>query len=245
MLRLILSRTIIQETPRAVLQSISNVWIYLTPIQHIGTPTLKQTDSLGRTGSYNRTIWSWKVTYAGLSPTFNNVFYLSVISADGSDSFTSRYFNISDAESTSPATAAATSSASPSSTTPAAQAVPTSQSPPLPPATVTSKSLRSTDSTPINTIVAVAFGAVAGTLLLAGAAWWAWTKTKKKRNNEKTPGAQQPAPSYYSAQPISQEVDSNQVHELSRTERTQMYELQETERRRMFELEGSGREART
>ncbi|KAL8812597.1 MAG: hypothetical protein Q9223_007249, partial [Gallowayella weberi] len=205
--------------------------------------------------SYNKTTWGWKVTYAGLDPTFNNVFYLSVTSADGSESFTSHYFNISSAESKSLSTAAATSSVSLSPTTPAPQASQTSQSPLPPPATVTVTPPKDKGSTPPSTLAGVVIGTVVGTLLLAGAAWWAWTKSKKKRNDEKMPGVQQPAPPAFSIPPEPQEVDRNQIYELPKTERerivelqetgrSRMFELQETERSRMFELEASGRAVR-
>ncbi|KAI4275037.1 MAG: hypothetical protein L6R38_005976 [Xanthoria sp. 2 TBL-2021] len=205
--------------------------------------------------SYNQKTWNWKVTYAGLDPTFNNVFYLSVTSADGSDSFTSHYFNISNAESTSPATAAATSSASPSTSPTQASLT-----------TVTVAPSNTNAGTPAGTIAGVVVASVLGTLLLAGAAWWAW-KIKKRRNNENTPRAQQSIPpnieppfntepkphevdrnqiqELYNTEPKPHELDRNQVHELYETERERMFELQETERRRMFELEGPGREVRT
>ncbi|KAL8804697.1 MAG: hypothetical protein Q9182_002389 [Xanthomendoza sp. 2 TL-2023] len=192
-------------------------------------------------GSYNKTTWSWKVTYAGLDPTFNNIFYLSVISADGSESFTSHYFNISRAESKSLATAVATSSVSLPSTTPGSQAPPTSQSPPPPPATITVTPPKDGGSTPPSTIAGVVVGTVVGTLFLAGAAWWAWTKSKKKRDDEKMPSVQQPAPPTSSIQPEPQEVDRNQIYELPKTDRERMFELQETGRSRMFELQETGR----
>ncbi|CAL8579602.1 hypothetical protein XPA_005339 [Xanthoria parietina] len=141
--------------------------------------------------SYNQKTLGWKVTYAGLDPTFNNVFYLSVTSADGSDSLTSHYFNISKPESTSAAAAATTTTSSvppPSS--------PTSQSPPSP-ATITvappnnnNNNNNNDDSLPAGTIAGVAIGSVLGTLLLVGAAWWLW----KRRADAIKSGAQQPMP---------------------------------------------------
>ncbi|KAL8752149.1 MAG: hypothetical protein Q9199_005944 [Rusavskia elegans] len=186
--------------------------------------------------SYNQKTWNWKVTYAGLDPTFNNVFYLSVTSADGSDSFTSHYFNISGTETTTSAPQA-TSSSQLSATLPAST---TSQSPPSP-ATVTVAPSNNNAGTPAGTIVGVVIGSVLGTLLIAGSAWWVW-KTKKRRNNENSPRAQQPIPPNieppFHTEPKPHEVDTNQVHELYNTEQARMFELQETERRRMFELEG-------
>ncbi|CAO1602174.1 hypothetical protein XANCAGTX0491_005804 [Xanthoria calcicola] len=187
--------------------------------------------------SYNQKTLSWKVTYAGLDPTFNNVFYLSVSSADGSDSLTSHYFNISNAESTSAATAAAaTSSVSPSTS-------PTSQSPP-PPATVTvapsnsnNNNSNNDDGLPTGAIAGVAIGSVLGTLLLVGAAWWLW----KRRADAITSGAQQSIPPYiappFISEPKPYEMHASQVHEMNGTAQGRMFELQDTER---GELEGRG-----
>ncbi|KAL8855787.1 MAG: hypothetical protein Q9178_007605 [Gyalolechia marmorata] len=227
--RLISSKIITQETPRAVLL--------------LGSKLFKPTSVSASLDSYEETTWNWKVTYAGLDPTFNNVFYLAVISEDGSDSFTSHYFNISSESTATSATAAATSSSPLSSASPSST---TSQSPPPPPATVTVAAPNTNNGgTPTGTIAGVV-GALVGTLLLVGGAWWAW-KTKKKGNNGNTARAQQPVPPNFEppfhTEPRPYEVDGNQTYEMHETERGRMFELQETERRRMCELEGSGRDA--
>lgn len=193
-----------------------------------------QLTPLDRIGSYNQKTLGWKVTYAGLDPAFNNVFYLSVTSADGSDSLTSHYFNISKAESTSAAAASTTSSIPPSSS-------PTSQLPP-PPATVTvapsnNNNNNNDDGLPTGTIAGVAIGSVLGTLLLAGAAWWLW----KRRANAITSGAQQSVrphiESSYISEPKPYEMHASQVHEMNGTAQGRTFELQDTER---GELEGRG-----
>lgn len=200
---------------------------------------LSQLTHLDRIGSYDQKTLGWKVTYAGLDPTFNNVFYLSVTSADGSDSLTSHYFNISKPESTSVAAAAATtttSSASPSTS-------PTSQPPPSP-ATVTvappnnnNNNNNNDDSLPAGTIAGVAIGSVLGTLLLVGAAWWLW----KRRADAITSGAQQSVPPHieppFISEPKPYEMHASQVHEMNGTDQARMFELQNTER---GELEGRG-----
>ena len=197
-----------------------------------------QLTSSHRIGSYNQKTLGWKVTYAGLDPTFNNVFYLSVTSADGSDSLTSHYFNISKPESTSAAAAATTTTSSvppPSS--------PTSQSPPSP-ATITvappnnnNNNNNNDDSLPAGTIAGVAIGSVLGTLLLVGAAWCLW----KRRADAIKSGAHQPMPPHveptYSPEPKPYEMHTSQVHEMNGTDQGRMFELQNTER---GELEGRG-----
>ncbi|KAL8880025.1 MAG: hypothetical protein Q9192_008107, partial [Flavoplaca navasiana] len=208
-----------------------------------------------RPESYNETTWNWEVSYAGLDPTFNNVFYLSVGPEDGnSDSFTSHYFNISAESTTSSATAAAASSSLVSSASPGSTPL---QSPPPPSATVTvTPATTDNKGTRPGTIAGAAIGAAVGTFLLAGGAWWAW-KSKKKPSSESMVGAQQQVPpnlhlgSYTEPKPyevdgneLAYEVDRNELQELQETASGQMSELHATERRRMFELEGSGRRAR-
>lgn len=120
---------------------------------------------------YIKTTWGWTVSYEGMDPAFNNVFYLSVSEADGSDSFTSHYFNISDTSTTSSAAATRTTSSAALSTTPIAtitsSASRTSQAASQATVTVTP----STDSgTPIGTIAGMVIGIIIGTLILAAVA---------------------------------------------------------------------------
>ncbi|KAL8837718.1 MAG: hypothetical protein Q9176_005495 [Flavoplaca citrina] len=203
--------------------------------------------------SYNETTWNWEVSYAGLDPTFNNVFYLSVGPEDeSSDSFTSHYFNISAESTTSSAAAASSSLVSSASqgSTPLQSASPPSVTVTVTPATTDN------EGTPPGTIAGAVIGAAVGTFLLAGGAWWAW-KSKKKPSSQSMVGAQQqvppnlhlgsntePKPYEVDGNGLPYEVDRNELQELQETASGQMSELHATERRRMFELEGSGRGAR-
>ncbi|KAK0509988.1 hypothetical protein JMJ35_007382 [Cladonia borealis] len=37
--------------------------------------------------SYNKTTWGWTVSYEGMDPAYNNVFYFAVMQANGTDGF--------------------------------------------------------------------------------------------------------------------------------------------------------------
>ncbi|KAL8651296.1 MAG: hypothetical protein Q9210_003341, partial [Variospora velana] len=183
---------------------------------------------------YDETIWSWTVSYAGMDPAYNNVFYFSVSQADGSDSFTSHYFNISERPTTttassSSATAAArsgTADSSASLATPSSSTTPASSELTPSPATVT-VAPPSDGGTPVSTIAGMVVGIVVGTLVLVGGAWWAW-KAHKRRST--TTSSAQPAgalgqQAYFGWEPKPHEADGSQVHELHG--RPPVHELQD------------------
>ena len=169
-----------------------------------------------------------------MDPAYNNVFYFSVSQADGSDSFTSHYFNISNALTTtkSPASAAQSTTSSPSlsrlaSATSASSASTTLQS--LSPATVT-VTLSGNDGSPIGNIVGVVVGTIFGILLLVGGAWWIW-RFKKRRGTA------------LQAQPLN--IDSTQFHHYEEQKpheagSNQMFELHQAAVRQEAELHESG-----
>ncbi|KAI4206696.1 MAG: hypothetical protein LQ348_000853 [Seirophora lacunosa] len=185
---------------------------------------------------YDEKTWRWTVSYAGIDPTYNNVFYFSVTQADGSDSFTSHYFNISERSSTtttSSATTARSTASLASLSTTSASTTPTSSELTPSPATVT-VAPPSDGGTPIGTIAGMVVGIVVGSLLLVGGAWWAW-KVKKRRD---APASSAQAPSTVAAgQPYSDweplkpyEADGNQVHELHAYAGQSIHELQDSVR---------------
>ncbi|KAL8952470.1 MAG: hypothetical protein Q9222_001611 [Ikaeria aurantiellina] len=177
---------------------------------------------------YDKSTWGWTVSFEGMDPAYNNVFYLSVSQADGSDSFTSHYFNISESPKTSTLSTASTASSMPSattSTTSTSSASTTSQ--PASPATVTVAPPQD-GGTPTGTIAGMVVGIVVGILVLVAGAWWAW---KAKRRRHTGPMAQPPASNvghlypYTHAEPKPYEVDGVQVHELHALGNRQVHEL--------------------
>lgn len=173
-----------------------------------------------------------------MDPSYNNVFYLSVNAADGSDGFTSHYFNISDSATTSPVAASRTTSSTALPTSSTTTTTPSASTTSAPTSRATVTVAPSKDSgTPIGTIAGKVVGIVVGTLVLAAAAWWVW-KAKRRRNAG--PTAQQPAsifvqPHLYTdrepkpyevgGEPRTYEADGNQIHELNASGKRQVHEL--------------------
>ncbi|KAL9617075.1 MAG: hypothetical protein Q9160_008105 [Pyrenula sp. 1 TL-2023] len=124
--------------------------------------------------SFGQTVFNWIVSYEGMDPAYNNVFYLSVGQANGADTFNGHYFNISRASTSSaPEAARSTGSSSTilstasSSTSPPSSAMTTPQ--PTSPATVTITA-SSSGGTPVGTIAGMVVAIVVGALVLVGGA---------------------------------------------------------------------------
>ena len=164
------------------------------------------------------------MSYEGLDPAYSNVFYFSVSQADGADSFPSRIFNISGTSATTESSATAAlsagsneSSSTASSTTQAPSGItkPQSSSSTVTgaPVIVATSSATVTiapssgHGTPADAIAGIVLGIVVGSLLLVGAAWWAW-KIKKRRS---TFAFSKP---YFSKEQRHYEADGNQIYEM-------------------------------
>ncbi|MCJ1457924.1 hypothetical protein MMC28_008293 [Mycoblastus sanguinarius] len=184
-----------------------------------------------------------------MDPAYNNVFYFSVVRADGTDSFTGHYFNISDASSTTTSlataarsTASSTSLSTASFTSSGSSRLITPQS--TLPATVAAPASKNGEI-PVGTIAGMVVGIVFGSLLLIGGARWAWN-VKKRRN---TASRSQP-PNVTSGQPYiyrdqePYEADKNQAYELNESVWRPVHELHESAERPFHELHGSVRQSR-
>ncbi|KAI1334416.1 hypothetical protein F5Y15DRAFT_289171 [Xylariaceae sp. FL0016] len=120
--------------------------------------------------------YTWKVSYVGLDPDYNNVYFFSLDEGpDGDGSFLSQWFNISGSETT----ASTTSSLSTSSTSSPAQSsnAQASSTQPLAAPTVTI-----TNSAGIQggTLAGIVVGITAGLGLLFGGLWWVCVMRKHR-----------------------------------------------------------------
>ncbi|KAL9014150.1 MAG: hypothetical protein Q9173_001206 [Seirophora scorigena] len=182
---------------------------------------------------YDQKTWPWTISYAGMDPAYNNVFYFSVSQADGSYSFFSHYFNISERSSTtttSSATAARSTASRASLSMTSASTMPTSSELTPSPATVT-VAPPSDGGTAIRTIAGMVVGMIVGSLLSVGGAWWAW-KVKKRRDppasSAQPPSNVAPGQPYSDWEPLKPyEADGNQVHELHAYAGQPIHELQD------------------
>lgn len=182
-----------------------------------------------------------------MDPTFNNVFYFSVTQADGSDTFTSHYFNISDAvtTTTSSAPTGATltaSSVSAPSVSSSITGIPASATPQstLPATPASNKVVLSPGA-----IAGLVVGVVVGSLLFAGIAMWAWKTRRTRQTKMKAPQQQQPNAIH--GQPyIYQGFDPHkkQAFHVHESAGAPIHELHETMERPVPELHGSGGQPR-
>ncbi len=190
------------------------------------------------------------MSYEGMDPSYNNVFYFSVAQANGNDAFTGHYFNISAASTKSTSSATATRSTAShtslstassintaSSTTPASAGLITPQS--TSPATIT-VAPSNDGGTPVGTIAGIVVGIVVGSLLLVGCAWWAW-KVKKRRNtaSRAQPPNVVPGQPYFYEEQKPYEADGHQTYELHESAGGPIYELHESVGRPIHEMYGS------
>jgi hypothetical protein len=118
-------------------------------------------------------ILDWEVTYGGLNPSFNNVYYLFIGNA-GDDGAISHYFNISGAPLSASSSVTSTPTPSISSTSTLSTTVTTTS----PPATVTVTSKGSSLSS--GDIAGVVVGCVVGVALVLGTLWWSWRARKQR-----------------------------------------------------------------
>jgi hypothetical protein len=118
-------------------------------------------------------ILDWEVTYGGLNPSFNNVYYLFIGNA-GDDGAISHYFNISGAPLSASSSVTSTPTPSISSTSTLSTTVTTTS----PPATVTVTSKGSSLSS--GDIAGVVVGCVVGVALVLGTLWWFWRARKQR-----------------------------------------------------------------
>ena len=156
------------------------------------------------------------MSYEGIDPAYNNVFYFTVMPADGADGFTGHYFNISDASAATKSSA--TTAISTGSNAPASSGIMTSQPSSSSTGTVTPVTVATSSATvtiaastsgemPAGKIAGIAVSVGFGSLLLAGGTWWAW-KIKKRRD---TVPSSQP---YFFRKQSRYGVDGNQADEV-------------------------------
>jgi len=183
------------------------------------------------------TSWGWDVSYEGLDPSLNNVYYLSLDSrGNGGNIATSHYFNISDTGTDTPTLSksntipAATQSSSPIPSAPST----VSTSPPAltstaPPTMTVTQESNGNGAIKAGTVTGIAVGVVLGALLLVGGAgWWAW-RFKKRRDTAAALEAGSGGQHWPSdAKSSAQETDGNPIHEVPDSSGRRVFELSTT-----------------
>ena len=179
-----------------------------------------------RLDNINGTVYEWTVSWSGLNPSYHNVCYLAMTenALEGSSSFNTHYFNISDQPLSSSLSTTTSTSEPPSSSI-----------------SISSLTSTSTSAAPTTTITQIATGtglsggaiagaSIGGTLslvILCGFSWWIY---RRFRPQDSAGGGAEQSTIGGTIEPNknisrAKELHSNPLHEMQAREVVQLHEL--------------------
>ena len=175
----------------------------------------------------NGTVYEWTVSWSGLNPSYHNVCYLSMTEYDleGSPSFNTHYFNISDQPQSSPlGLPTFTSELSPSSTS-INSLTPTST---LAAPTATITQIMTDTGITRGAIAGASIGGTLGLLIVCGFVWCIYRKLLRRKNSIRGSRGQFTMDAAIEPNrntPHASELHPNPLYEMQARETAQRYEL--------------------